>query len=1288
MNESSAMRFGNLPLVARLALGLIGGGGGAALTHSLFGTTGLVVFLCGVMGVGILLLLYAFALRQIQNRRAARFTESVQSQGAQSPSGLNKAEQIAKLDDLRRKFDEGVEVFRRAGKDFYSMPWYLLIGESGSGKSEAMRRSGVKFPAGVQDCLQGVGGTINMHWWFTNHAVVLDLAGRVVFGEVASGVSSEWETFLRLLKKHRPSCPVNGMLLVLPAKSLIRDTPDEMTRKAQQISEQINRVQRVLDVRFPVFVMVTMCDLVTGFREFFEPLRGVDEQQQMLGWSNAQPIDTAFRTEMTEQYLSTVVARLMQRRQVMLRDPTPQRDLSDSRLDEVDALFKLPDGFAHLSGTLKLYLQTIFVPTEWAAKPPFLRGIYFTSSMQEGAALDVELAKALGLPPEKLPEDGIWKRERALFLRDLFLDKVFQEKGLVSHASNVQRQYRRRKIALLGCGAAAAGALLALTCLGWLTLEKRVGRERDLWHYAAGAFAEKGTQPIVSAKAETEVAEYHGNTPLRLVDGSPLTLSELHGRLFASVQRPLDVPRIFRLTQPFSAGFAIERQDAYRTVFERGVLKPLLACVRNRMLTDTGAWTPDATKALSELIRIEAAASGLEYEAKDRRAEPMVALDSLFRFALAAPDYAEYVEHDRPLFNEALAWCYKPHLGGQLWPPAWVSQNRAHSLASDPVLNRGMARFIDDCVRSAPDLEPQVREVVKLREDVQAARQRYEKACRAFEIDLIDVLEQNRELLGRVRGFESVRPLWDDKRAIFSNTVAEAFGAWKDLKQRRAGLRICAGDNIVSNYLVALAESSDKVGAAFKGLTLPIGSNTTTNTTLVVDILALMATARTGVTVRADQEQIDKLRGFEDADRRFSECVQAFSSRLPSYAFPKIPEWLCPPQESWQDRQTRLRKMNVIIPHRALEQFCAELKALCAACGTSSNSAPVVETLDWLSTRAKKGEDAIKGSVVRVTAKEIIERWAGLDTNAIRTRKDILALEADRFGRDFFIGMSDNQDDYVTQFWQDLARDNLVVLVQAAEPLIKEQWRLVRPLGRFPLSLDIGGGKPLSPAELAQAAKALAVAEREFGFSDSRSDRTIGGGARCNEKWIDELLNRLCNPTTTGMFDWMRAARKVVEAMPDPSKGVAVFHVSLEPGEEQRKLTQERKPGSASASDVFENYYVSLRQDKNPAKRHRMGSDALLADVVFPGSAFTLSLFAFAGDTNPTHAVKCLGPDPWSVLSLLLDPWAKRQTENPRRWAVPLRIKQADGEDTLFWLQIETEKVIPLRDEWPHNPPD
>ena len=52
----------------------------------------------------------------------------------------------------------------------------------------------------MQDKLQGTGGTIDMNWWFTDNAVILDTAGRLMFEEAAA---NEWKEFLKELEESK-----------------------------------------------------------------------------------------------------------------------------------------------------------------------------------------------------------------------------------------------------------------------------------------------------------------------------------------------------------------------------------------------------------------------------------------------------------------------------------------------------------------------------------------------------------------------------------------------------------------------------------------------------------------------------------------------------------------------------------------------------------------------------------------------------------------------------------------------------------------------------------------------------------------------------------------------------------------------------------------------------------------------------------------------------------------------------------------------------------------------------
>jgi type VI protein secretion system component VasK len=99
----------------------------------------------------------------------------------------------------------------------------------------------------------------------------------------------------------------------------------------------------------------------------------------------------------------------------LLKDPVPE-NANGRRTDEVDSLYALPHSLSLIAPRLRRYLETIFVAGEWSSKPLFLRGIYFSSSMREGSALDAELAEAIGMPVDELPEGKVWERERAYFL--------------------------------------------------------------------------------------------------------------------------------------------------------------------------------------------------------------------------------------------------------------------------------------------------------------------------------------------------------------------------------------------------------------------------------------------------------------------------------------------------------------------------------------------------------------------------------------------------------------------------------------------------------------------------------------------------------------------------------------------------------------------------------------------------------------------------------------------------------------------------------------------------------
>src|ERR1700687_113794 len=142
----------------------------------------------------------------------------------QDPGKVPSAD-IAKL---RERFEEAAALLkkgRRGGQSLYDLPWYVIIGAAGSGKTTALINSGRHMPLAQRfgkEGLGGVGGTRNCDWWFTDEAVFLDTAGRYTTQDSDAASDSEgWKEFLALLSKYRKRRPVNGIVLTISTHDLM-----------------------------------------------------------------------------------------------------------------------------------------------------------------------------------------------------------------------------------------------------------------------------------------------------------------------------------------------------------------------------------------------------------------------------------------------------------------------------------------------------------------------------------------------------------------------------------------------------------------------------------------------------------------------------------------------------------------------------------------------------------------------------------------------------------------------------------------------------------------------------------------------------------------------------------------------------------------------------------------------------------------------------------------------------------------------------------------------------------
>jgi type VI secretion system protein ImpL len=358
--------------------------------------------------------------------------------------------QPAKIEDdsgvLKDKMKDALATLKTAsgGKaDFlYELPWYLLIGPPGSGKTTALVNSGLKFPlsrGATPAAVAGVGGTRYCDWWFTEEAVLIDTAGRYTTQDSdASADRLSWTAFLDLLKKNRPRQPINGVLVAISLEDLMTLPPAEIAAHANAIRARLLELHERLKVDFPVYALFTKGDLVAGFMEYFASLT---EQGRHQVWG------ATFQTnDKTRNLVGDVPIEyddLVERLNYDLTDRLQEEPTPSNRV----LLYGFPTQIAALKRPIFDFLNQIFEPTRYHANAT-LRGFYFTSGTQHGTPIDRligALAKSFGA--EQVGAQAYSGQGKSFFLTDLILKVIIGEADWVSTDRGAVRRARIIKAA-------------------------------------------------------------------------------------------------------------------------------------------------------------------------------------------------------------------------------------------------------------------------------------------------------------------------------------------------------------------------------------------------------------------------------------------------------------------------------------------------------------------------------------------------------------------------------------------------------------------------------------------------------------------------------------------------------------------------------------------------------------------------------------------------------------------------------------------------------------------------
>lgn len=179
-----------------------------------------------------------------------------------------------------------------------------------------------------------------------------------------------------------------------------------------------------LEIRFPIYLMFTKSDLVSGFTEYFEDLSKEDREQV---WGISLPNAPKPSQSPDFDYMEVEYQKLLER----LYSRELARIHTERDVVRRAAIQGFPQQVENLKSVIDSFVKQTFIKNRFQFQP-YLRGIYFTSGTQDGTPIDrmmTAVSSNFGFSRENA--NLLQGQGKSFFLGNLFREVIFPESELV-----------------------------------------------------------------------------------------------------------------------------------------------------------------------------------------------------------------------------------------------------------------------------------------------------------------------------------------------------------------------------------------------------------------------------------------------------------------------------------------------------------------------------------------------------------------------------------------------------------------------------------------------------------------------------------------------------------------------------------------------------------------------------------------------------------------------------------------------------------------------------------------
>jgi type VI secretion system protein ImpL len=337
----------------------------------------------------------------------------------------------------------------------YAVPWYLLLGEIGSGRSTALHAMNLTWSRGAGPLQTGVPQQL-CTYWMPDEAVFVEPEAAVL-GPRRN--PAYLKALCEALRATRPREAMDGIILIISIAAFIDLDEQGVDRYAEGLRRYLVEIGQALTAHVPVYVILSGYDALWGFAQVFQ---WSSDRTREEPWGFTLSSDTATRQALPRinEELVGLHARLEAccLAKLASEDPPEQRTVAFQHLVEARALMD----------KLRVIFRTLAMENAFE-RAPWLRAVGIGSAVPgTGGRLRVGMARFRAMGVGEAPMTPAGARRGGMPIHAFMKTVVLPEREIVP----LRVRFRDDKLTVIGL---LLGVLLWVGALSALVMSLSAG---------------------------------------------------------------------------------------------------------------------------------------------------------------------------------------------------------------------------------------------------------------------------------------------------------------------------------------------------------------------------------------------------------------------------------------------------------------------------------------------------------------------------------------------------------------------------------------------------------------------------------------------------------------------------------------------------------------------------------------------------------------------------------------------------------------------------------------------